>query len=456
MATKQHVSLSVGQLLRMTKFQQQRPPEGCESAVPDLDSSIADQRIRLICVIMVVFALILIAIMLITSYVASSVAGWVAVVGASIVFGSTGVPMKTPALKSCQVDSFVFALYNSIGIFIVSIPIIAYLLAIHRFQFQPWAILGAADICTIGWLAFMAVQRLGYCKAPAIWAGTGMVVAFLWGAFCFSEPIRDLGKAIAAIVLLVFGVYCVSTSQGNVVVEESSVSSVEDGQHEFDTDTFPIITTEENKDNSGIEMGNTSKIIPPPSQLSSTSSTVQPVSSMFHSIVGYMLCIAVGFFDGSLLVPFKLTESQSSFTTSSTNPTSNTQSTDATLLGCYQYLASFGLSSIVVSPILFAIYCVVMQRPLGTIPSLHIHVAALPGISSGILWATANFMSVHATYYLGIKIGFPLTQTCILFAAAWGVLYFEEFSLSWNGFLVRFVVGVSAIIIGSYLIGASG
>ena len=105
---------------------------------------------------------------------------------------------------------------------------------------------------------------------------------------------------------------------------------------------------------------------------------------------------------------------------------------------------------------LFARYCLVTQRPLGTMPSMHVHVAALPGISSGILWATANFMSVHATYYLGIKIGFPLTQTCILFAAAWGILYFEEFSLSWNGFLLRFVVGVSVIIIGSYLIGASG
>ena len=160
---KNPLPMSVGQLLRMTKFKnQQRPQNDCESA--EVDSSIADQRIRVICVIMVIFALILIAVMLVTSYAASFVAGWVAVVGASIVFGSTGVPMKTPALKSCQVDSFVFALYNSIGIFIVSIPIIAYLLAIQSFQFQPWAILGAADICVIGYLAFMAVQRLGYCK----------------------------------------------------------------------------------------------------------------------------------------------------------------------------------------------------------------------------------------------------------------------------------------------------
>ena len=229
--------MTVGQLLHMTKFKHQRPQNDCDSTVTspqqlEVDSSIADKRLRSICVIMVIFALILIAIMLITSYTASFVAGWVAVVGASIVFGSTGVPMKTPALKSCQVDSFVFALYNSIGIFIVSIPIIVYLLAIQRFRFQPWAILGAADICIIGYLAFMAVQRLGYSKAPAIWAGIGMVVAFLWGAFCFSEPIRDVGKAIAAIILLMFGVYCVSTSQGNAVAAvESTGSSTENRQY---------------------------------------------------------------------------------------------------------------------------------------------------------------------------------------------------------------------------------
>ena len=29
----------------------------------------------------------------------------------------------------------------------------------------------------------MAVQILGYCKAPAIWAGVGMTCAFLWGTY---------------------------------------------------------------------------------------------------------------------------------------------------------------------------------------------------------------------------------------------------------------------------------
>jgi glucose uptake protein GlcU len=55
-----------------------------------------------------------------------------------------------------------------------------------------------------------------------------------------------------------------------------------------------------------------------------------------------------------------------------------------------------------------------------------------------------------------MKIGFPLTQTCVLFAAAWGVLYFKEFALTLRGYLIRFVLGISAIIVGAYLLGDSG
>lgn len=381
---------------------------------------------------MMVAAAVLIMVMLLTSaYAPSGAAGWVAVVGASIVFGSTGVPMKTPALKTLQVDSFVFALYNSIGIFMVTLPLVVYLAAIDAFVFKPWAILGAADICVIGYLAFMAVQILGYCKAPAIWAGCGMICAFLWGALGFNEPISDIGKAAAAIVLLIFGVYSVSTSQGKV-----------DARHEVDECQIdpvgrrPVLDDEEKDDKVG------------PLKSTRTPSSATPHSMLWQAGFGYLLCFAVGFFDGSLLVPYKLSEQQQRL--------SGNADGGSRLREVFQYIASFGISSLFVSPTMFAIYCLCTQRPFGTVPALHLNVALLPGISSGVLWATANFMSVHATYFLGMKIGFPLTQTCVLFAAAWGVLYFKEFELTLKGYLIRFVLGISAIILGAYLLGDSG
>ena len=120
-----------------------------------------ESEIRRVCCWMMIVAAALIGLMLVISHYegasaanennpSQSVAGWIAVVGAAIVFGSTGVPMKSPALISLQVDSFVFALYTSIGIFVVSVPLIIYLLAIGEFRFKPWAVLGAADIVIIG------------------------------------------------------------------------------------------------------------------------------------------------------------------------------------------------------------------------------------------------------------------------------------------------------------------
>jgi hypothetical protein len=56
--------------------------------------------------------------------------------------------------------------------------------------------------------------------------------------------------------------------------------------------------------------------------------------------IPYLFCLYVGIFDGALLVPFK-------FSTKNNND----------LLNVFRYLASFGIFSIIVSPVFFMIYC---------------------------------------------------------------------------------------------------
>ena len=99
----------------------------------------------------------------------------------------------------------------------------------------------------------------------------------------------------------------------------------------------------------------------------------------------YLLCVSVGLCDGALLVPFKL------------STYGNTQNNG--IFEVFRYLASFGISSILVSPILFFFYCFFLNKR--RVPCFHFRTAFLPGVSSGVLWAAANFLSVHATYYLG-------------------------------------------------------
>ena len=52
--------------------------------------------------------------------------------------------------------------------------------------------------------------------------------------------------------------------------------------------------------------------------------------------------------------------------------------------------------------------------------------AAALGVVTGALWAVGNFLSVHATLALGQAVGFPLTQSCVVISALWGILYFGE------------------------------
>ena len=59
-------------------------------------------------------------------------------------------------------------------------------------------------------------------------------------------------------------------------------------------------------------------------------------------------------------------------------------------------------------------------------------------------------------HYEGIKIGFPLTQTCVLVAAVWGVVYFKEIDLRGSGYVCRFSMGIFVILGGAYMLGSSG
>lgn len=118
------------------------------------------------------------------------------------------------------------------------------------------------------------------------------------------------------------------------------------------------------------------------SQKNKKRSSTEYFDRMKISFGAYFLCFGVGLCDGTLLVPFKL---------------GNTS--DNSILHVFRYLASFGISSIMVSPFMFLLYSITLNGR--KIPSFHFRVAALPGISSGVLWASANFLSVHATFYLG-------------------------------------------------------
>ncbi len=49
------------------------------------------------------------------------------------------------------------------------------------------------------------------------------------------------------------------------------------------------------------------------------------------------------------------------------------------------------------------------------------------GMLSGIVWNIANFSSLFAVSFLGLAVGFPLTQLALFASVLWGLFYFKEF-----------------------------
>jgi glucose uptake protein GlcU len=73
------------------------------------------------------------------------------------------------------------------------------------------------------------------------------------------------------------------------------------------------------------------------------------------------------------------------------------------------YLPSFGIGVAIVTPVIAFFYFLVKRE----MPVFHLRVALVPGLITGILWNIGNVGSIVATMYLGLTIGFPLTQVQI-------------------------------------------
>jgi hypothetical protein len=116
------------------------------------------------------------------------------------------------------------------------------------------------------------------------------------------------------------------------------------------------------------------------------------MNTFVQTYVPYIFCLYVGIFDGALLVPFK-------FSTKNNND----------LLNVFRYLASFGIFSIIVSPIFFMIYCFInnlndphinsMDINDYKIPPFHVKAALLPGICQGAYMLHVHmFLCIHALF----------------------------------------------------------
>merc|ERR1711991_1263852 len=121
--------------------------------------------------------------------------------------------------------------------------------------------------------------------------------------------------------------------------------------------------------------------------------------------MGIAAALATGLTNGSMLVPARLASQQ---------------------LGPeYQglgFIMSFALGVVTVTAAIAVVYWIVTCSR----PQFQLQKMLLPGLATGIMWQIGNLGSIFASQYLGLAVGFSLTQTCLIVAGIWAITLLKE------------------------------
>jgi len=386
--------------------------------------------------------------------------GWMGTFGSVFMLGSYGLLIKSKEVVDAAVDPFVFQLYYSMGV--VSCSVLIWLVRSGDFVWSMWGMVfgGLWVGCQV--FCYLAINLLGYAVGPAIWAGTTIVISFLWGTIFFHETPSSVMGASLSLLVLCLGVAIVSlsaTSTPQVIAR--ALSSPKHRKKDNDDDDGDVV------------VGEQTVLLPPTMRNNNVDTTTHswnvdnvPLEKRAHVkvLLGLICAIMAGLLNGSLMVPLRCFSNGGCGVDQSDrwgmyNGKHNLASVD--------FLPSLSIGIITITPIFFISYVSIrwilllwQQQGEGgeyetdtvlsvAVPPLHASVAAIPGVLTGVFWACGNFCSFFATLYLGQTIGFPLTQTCIVVCGFCGILVFDE--LQGSASRVCFGFGVVLVVIGAVL-----
>ena len=129
--------------------------------------------------------------------------GWMAALGAMLAFGSFGVPIKSDAANSVNVDPLVFQSYKSGVCFLTSWLIL--LKSDVPFSFTPWGIVSCLFWVPGGVATVFAIRNAGLAIAIGVGGSSIVLVSFAWGIFIFQEPIHSKWGASLAVAMMMAG-----------------------------------------------------------------------------------------------------------------------------------------------------------------------------------------------------------------------------------------------------------
>ncbi len=86
------------------------------------------------------------------------------------------------------------------------------------------------------------------------------------------------------------------------------------------------------------------------------------------------------------------------------------------------FIVSFGIGAMLVTSAIFVLYHLVLRKR----PVFQPRKMVVPAFATGLMWSIGNFGSIFAAQYLGLAVGFALTQTCLVVAGLWGLTLLRE------------------------------
>lgn len=311
---------------------------------------------------------------------------------AILFWGTFAVPMKTKSVEDAKLNPFVFQLYMSVGIFLSSWLV----LLVEPFAWTPYGAVASFIWATGSLFAVPTIRDLGVSVGQGVWSGFVAVTAFLWGVFGHSlfsifgdDPMRDPLMAsigLAVLVLGMLGLACV----GSIA---ATAQSRPGNRYAINSESQPFLDRP-----SSLGRRSLPRIV------------AAPPASKPNMMRGFLTALIVGVTGGSTLVPMKFA------------PEIPFRDGTRSVI----FALSFGMS---VLPISICLNVLPVLWQWGELPKFHVRTCALPGILSGVLWNLANIGSIYAVQEpLGLTVGYPLTQCCLVVAGLFGICYYKEVS----------------------------
>ncbi|KAJ5068547.1 transmembrane protein [Anaeramoeba ignava] len=377
--------------------------------------------------------------------------GWVSVILAILTFGSYGLPAKMKRIRKAKISQMVFQLPLSLIIFISSFLVLTY----NKWEFTYLGIVGPALWVPASCFALLAISKIGVSIGQSIWSAVTIGVSFVWGSILPGHTPKNQKLSIVFVIFLILGVSCFGFIKPNQPDDEDDEDNKDNEDNEDNKDNKDNKDNEDNEDNkddkdnkdnkdnednkdnietiqsvNNIENNDNHERINIIENIDNDENSeeerrnlrnprkrVQRNVSKKDFIIGILSAITCGLLNGSMMVPLSYVPSESN--------------------GII-YIVSFGIGTIIVTPIVFFIFyfigiirnkCNPTKKPFLKLSDLKIKKAMIPGMISGIFWSLGNFFATYATLSpLGMSQGFSLTQLAVVVAALWGIFVFKEIS----------------------------